>query len=184
MHSFLYNMIQYGIIEFQGSSSFTMFYSFTVFRCCMASPVWTYPQWPFLKVGIMTVTIGFFMGGTRRYKILRPKSNLVIGCLPGIASRGTCRSFDDKDLDPQSGSNTITFPGRLSCAKGPGRVGRKTPVSRSIFGPFWSHVRRARLVSYSTKPGKLLITSLMVQICSNHLGTTEPKKLNIWDNMG
>lgn len=66
----------------------------------------------------------------------------------------------------QSGSNTITFPG-LSCAKGPVRVGRKTPgVSRSIFGPFWSHVRpgRARLVSYSTKPGKLLITILMLQI--------------------
>ena len=160
MHSFLYNMmLYYGIIEFQASSSFTMFYSFTVFRCCMASPVWTYPQWPFLKVGILT-------NHRVECKILRPKSNLVIGCHTHSFKRNMpklrCQRLGSCYSRAQTPSPSQDFPARRAR-----RVGRKTPgVSRSIFGPFWSHVRpgRARLVSYSTKPGKLLITILMVQI--------------------
>ena len=161
-------MDQYGIIEFQGSSSFTMFYSFTVFRCCMASPVWTYPQWS-IKGGDYDKPSGR-MGGTRRYKILRPKSNLVIGChthsfkknMPSEAVKLRCQRLGSCYSRAQTPSPSQDFPARRAR-----RVGRKTPgVSRSIFGPFWSHVRpgRARLVSYSTKPGKLLITILMVQI--------------------
>ena len=166
MHSFLYNMIlYYGIIEFQGQQQF--YHVLQFYRLSLLYGISSLDLSPvaFFKGGDYDKPSGR-MGGARRYKILRPKSNLVIGCHTHSFKRNMpklrCERLGSCYSRAQTPSPSQDFPARRAR-----RVGRKTPgVSRSIFGPFWSHVRpgRARLVSYSTKPGKLWITILMVQI--------------------